>query len=123
MQHSLRPLAIVVALALAFPALAAAPRQAPDNDPEATSYQINCQDGVCTVAFDLGEIEMETVVPKDMPVKLELPAGAVPFLRNGGLEISLIPESLDLALYGAYGAHKDYDYKNYLFGTTLKASF
>ena len=42
---------------------------------------------------------------------------------NGGLEISLIPESLDLAIYGAYGAHKDYDYKNYLFGTTLKASF
>jgi hypothetical protein len=80
-------LALIVSL-IAQPVLAAAPRQAADNDPEATSYQISCQDGVCTVAFDLGEIQMETVVPKEMPVKLDLPAGAVPFLGNGGsLEI------------------------------------
>lgn len=92
-QSSRRRLAtIFLTLALAAsliaqPALAAAPQQAGADDPDATSYHITCQDGVCTIAFDLGEIEMETPVPADMPVKLDLPAGAVPFISKGGIEI------------------------------------
>ena len=55
-QHQSGPrklAAIAIALALIFsliaqPALAIAPQQAAENDPEATSYQISCQAGVCT---------------------------------------------------------------------------
>jgi hypothetical protein len=107
-------LALIASL-IAQPALAAAPRQATDNDPEATSYQISCQDGVCTVAFDLGEIDLETVVPKDMPVKLDLPAGAMPFLgKGGGIEIG---DSINVTLpmgsikfqNGDFSVHLDKD--------------
>jgi hypothetical protein len=90
-RRKLASTALVLALILSLlsqPALAVAPQQPAENDPEATSYQISCQDGVCSVAFNLGEIELESVVPTDMPVKLDLPAGAVPFLGKGAsLEI------------------------------------
>jgi hypothetical protein len=121
-QSGLRKLAATaIALALIFsliaqPALAAAPQQSTENDPEATSYQISCQDGVCTVAFDLGEIQMETVVPTNLPVKLDLPAGAVPFLNNASLEIG---DSINISLpmgsiqfqNGDFSLHLDKDGK------------
>ncbi len=107
-------LALILSL-LAQPALAAAPQQAGTNNPEDTSYQISCQDGVCTVAFDLGEIDLQTVVPTDMPVKLDLPAGTVPFLGKGAsLEIG---DSINVTLpmgtiqfkNGDFSVHLDAD--------------
>lgn len=79
-------LALIAGL-IAQPALAAAPSQTASG-PEDTSYHVSCRDGVCTVALDLGEIDLETVVPAGAPVKLDLPAGAVPFLNSGSIEIS-----------------------------------
>jgi len=107
----------LVASLLAQPALAAAPAQADSNHPDATSYHVSCQGGACTVAFDLGEIEMETQVPANMPVKLDLPAGAVPFLgKGGGIEIG---DSITLTLpmgtvhlqNGDFSLHLDQDGK------------
>lgn len=42
---------------------------------------------------------------------------------NGGLEFGLIPETLLLSAYGAYGKLETNSFGNYLFGTTLKATF
>ncbi len=88
-------LALVVSL-IAQPALAAAPQQAEKSDPDSTSYKVSCQNGVCSVAFDLGGIQVASDVPLDAPVKLDLPAGAIPFLSKGvSLEIS---DSINLNL-------------------------
>ena len=98
-RYGLRRLAaLALALALvtslvAQPALAAAPRvvaqQAEQKPAGATSYAVSCQDGVCSIAFDLGgEMQSSSEVPAGMPIKLDLPAGAVPLLAKGaGLEI------------------------------------
>ncbi len=78
---------------VAQPALAAAPRvvaqQAEQQPAGATSYAVSCQDGVCSIAFDLGgDMQSASEVPANMPLKLDLPAGAVPLLSKGaGLEI------------------------------------
>lgn len=45
------------------------------------------------------------------------------FEVNGGLELGLIPETLLLSAYGAYGKRDTKSFGNYLFGTTLKATF
>jgi hypothetical protein len=91
--------ALIASLA-AQPLLAAAPyaiaQQETTGNSGATSYGVSCQDGVCSVAFDLGEMELATQVPKDMPVKLALPEGVVPFLSKGAsLEIG---DSIALSL-------------------------
>jgi hypothetical protein len=98
-RYGLRRLvAFALALALATnlvaqPALAAAPRavaqQADQKPAGATSYAVSCQGGVCSIAFDLGgAMQSSTEVPSNMPIKLDLPAGAVPLLSKGaGLEI------------------------------------
>ena len=98
-RYGLRRLvAFALALALATnlvaqPALAAAPRvvtqQAEQKPAGATSYAVSCKDGVCSIAFDLGgEMQSASDVPANMPIKLDLPAGAVPLLSKGaGLEI------------------------------------
>ena len=98
-RYGLRRLvAFALALALATnlvaqPALAAAPRavaqQADQKPAGATSYAVSCKDGVCSIAFDLGgSMQSSSEVPANMPIKLDLPAGAVPLLSKGaGLEI------------------------------------
>ena len=88
--------ALTLALAtsmVAQPALAAAPgvvaQQADQKPAGATSYAVSCQAGVCSIAFDLGgSMQSSSEVPAGMPIKLDLPAGAVPLLSKGaGLEI------------------------------------
>ena len=98
-RYGLRRLvAFALALALATnlvaqPALAAAPQataqQTEQKPAGATSYAVSCQDGACSIAFDLGgEMQSSSEVPANMPIKLDLPAGAVPLLSKGaGLEI------------------------------------
>jgi hypothetical protein len=93
-------LAVIVSV-IAQPAFAAAPpavsQQADKSHPDATSYGVTCQDGVCSIAFDLGgAMQASSEVPKDSPITLDLPAGAVPFLAKGAsLEIG---DSINLSL-------------------------
>lgn len=121
-QYGLRKLAItaivtaLLASLIAQPALAASPQQAADDDPGATSYRVSCQNGTCNVAFDLGEYEVQSDVPTDMPVKLDIPKGTVPFLKGGSLEIG---DSITLSLpmgsvqfkNGDFSLHLDKDGK------------
>jgi hypothetical protein len=98
-RYGLRRLvAFALALALAAnlvaqPALAAVPQAAAQQTEQkpagATSYAVNCKDGVCSIAFDLGgSMQSSSEVPANMPIKLDLPAGAAPLLLKGaGLEI------------------------------------
>jgi hypothetical protein len=85
-------LALILSL-VAQPALAAGlpalPQQGDKSHPDATSYRVTCANGECSIALDLGgEMQSSSVVPKDLPIKLELPEGAVPFLSQGaGIEI------------------------------------
>jgi hypothetical protein len=91
----------VVASLVAQPVLAAAPLAAPQqtdkSHPDATSYRVTCAEGACSIALDLGgEMQSASEVPADMPIKLELPPGVVPFLAKGaGVEIG---DSIDLTL-------------------------
>lgn len=109
-------LAITASL-IAQPVLAAAaastPQQSEKSHPDATSYGVSCQGGACSIAFDLGGgMQASSEVPKDMPVKLDLPAGAVPFLANGtNLEIG---DSITLTLPFGSLKMKDGDFTLHL---------
>lgn len=121
--HGLRKLAAtaltlaVLASLIAQPALAAvpavAPQQTEEGHPDATSYGVTCQDGVCSLALDLGGgMQAASVVPADTPIKLDLPAGAVPFLSKGAnLEIG---NSITLTLPFGSIRMKDGDFNLHL---------
>lgn len=73
---------------LAQPALAAGETPGQDN-PAYTSYGLECKDGSCKLAFDLGELNLSTAVSKDSPLKFDIPQDKVAFLPGGaGVEIS-----------------------------------
>ena len=115
----------VTASLVAQPALAAAPnivsavapivapQQAERNHPGATSYGVSCQGGACSISFDLGGgMQSSSAVPSDMPVKLDLPTGAVPLLSKGAsLEIG---NSMTLTLPFGSIKMKDGDFSLHL---------
>jgi len=87
-------LAVVVSL-FAQPAFAA---DTPTNvdDPTHTGYGVSCHDGKCTLNLDLGELEFNTPVLANAPIKFDLPQDKVAFLPGGaGIEIS---DKMDLRL-------------------------
>jgi hypothetical protein len=91
----------VIGSLIAQPVLAAAPliapQQAEKSHPDATSYRVTCENGACSIALDLGgEMQSSSEVPAGTPIKLDLPAGVVPFLAKGaGIEIG---DSINLTL-------------------------
>jgi hypothetical protein len=122
-RYGLQKLA-AIALALALissqiphPVSAAAPvavaQQTDTSHPDATSYGVTCQQGVCSLAFDLGGgMQASSTVPKDMPIKLDLPVGAVPFLSKGtNLQIG---DSITLTLPFGSIKMKDGDFNLHL---------
>jgi hypothetical protein len=83
-----------------------------------TPYSFNSDNFISAVA-NIG-------VPISNKAKVFAAAGSVSELGteiNGGIEFQVIPDTMSLTGYGAYGMHDETDVNNYAFGTTLQINF